>query len=238
MNVTPVGRIAEMNALQAPQVAAIHARVLPESIYSELGRPFLEYYYERLLRNPDFVCLVHVLDDGTVTGFLASSAAAGKVFFRQMASDSLQLGLTLARVAAGDPSKLATLGRAARFLLRDRPRFPVTADGEVLSLAVLPEYRATEPVPGGVRPTPFFDRYHVSVGAELFRATVEALGARGARDLKIMTATDNPASNRFYTKVGCRLVTSNYLIFGHPSNLYYARIEDLSAVRGKAAAGA
>jgi ribosomal protein S18 acetylase RimI-like enzyme len=237
MSSTTGGRIMEMNAQQAVQVAAIHARVLPESIYSELGRPFLEYYYERLRRNRDFLCLVHAMDDGTVTGFLASSAAAGEVFFRQMATDGLRLGATLTRIVASDAAKLMTLGRAARFLLRDRPRFPVTADGEVLSLAVLPEYRATEAVPGGVRPTTFFERYRVSVGVDLFRATVDALAARGARDLKIMTATDNAASNRFYTKVGCQLVATNYPIFGHPSNLYYARLQDLAA-RRIAAAGA
>ena len=220
--------ISLMERDQAAQVAGIHERVLHDSIYTQLGRAFLEYYYTRLLDNPDFLCHVYTID-GKVTGFLASTSAASHVFLRQIVRDPVRLIRTIGKAVVRDPAKLVILASAAKFLLADRPRFPVTADGEVLSLAVLPEYRATElRADGGVRPTEFFERHRAFVAGELFDAAVSALAARGVRDIKVMTGSNNRASNRFYEKVGCRLAAEGYPIFGEPSNLYYARLADLA----------
>lgn len=224
--------ITLMTRDQARDVARIHAAVLTDSVYTWIGRPFLEYYYRNLLENPDFACHVHTFD-GKVTGFLASTSAAPRVFTRQLLRDGVRIAAVILGILAREPRKLGVVLSATRFLLRQRPTMLSHANGEVLSFAVLPEYRATEVAPdGSVRPTAFAARGGGAVATELFRAAMQALGDRGVTDVKIMTPADNLASNRFYAKVGCRVVATGLIVFGHLTNLYHARIGDLLSRAG------
>lgn len=210
----------------ASEVAGIHQSVLTDSIYTWIGRPFLEYYYQNLLKREDFFCHVHMFD-GKVTGFLASTCEARRIFFRQLVRDTLPISAVLLRIIAREPRKLGVILSASRFLFVQRPTMLPHVDGEVLSFAVLPEYRTTEVgADGGVQPTEFYASWKVPVAAELFFTAMQNLAAHGIRDVKIMTPADNIASNRFYAKVGCRLAAEGSLVFGHPTNLYYARIDE------------
>ncbi len=221
--------IAGMRAEQAGEVAALHASVLTDSVYTWIGRPFLEYYYRRLLDNPDYACHVHV-HEGRITGFLASTSASGAIFQRQILRDPVRLGLALTGSVARNPRAIPVLLSASRFLFGQRPTMLPGVDGEVLSFAVLPEYRTAEVGPdGAVRPTPFYTATRATVAADLFVAAMQGLAGRGVKRVKIMTPADNAASNRFYAKMGSRL-TRDLPVFGHPTNLYLLDITDVPSL--------
>lgn len=216
-----------MGREHASAVAGLHEAVLTDSVYSSIGRPFLEYYYRNLLKNDDFFCHVHVFE-GRVTGFLASTCQTGRIFFRQLLRDSLPIGAVLLRSMTRDPRKLRIVLAASRFLFMQRPTLLPEVEGEVLSFAVLPEYRTTEVgVEGALRPTRFYATWKIPIAAELFFASMRNLARRDVREVKIMTPADNPASNRFYAKVGCRLAVRDCLVFGHPTNFYRGRLEEI-----------
>lgn len=216
-----------MGREHASAVAGIHQSVLTDSVYTCIGRRFLDYYYENLLKRDDFFCHVHIFNS-KVTGFLASTSEARRIFFRHLLGDALRISVVLLRILAQDPGKLGVILSASRFLFMQRPEMLPHVDGEVLSFAVLPEYRTTEVGPDGeIRPTEFYARWKIAVAAELFLAAMQSLAVRGVRDVKIMTPADNAASNRFYTKMGCRLAVTGSTVFGHPTNLYHAQIDEL-----------
>jgi len=212
---------------QAGQVAGIHASVLTDSVYTWIGRPFLEYYYRNLLTNPDFACYVYVVGS-EVVGFLAITSAAGRVFQRQIRKDAIAIAGVLARTIGREPSKLGVILSATRFLFLERPAKLPEAQGEVLSFAVHPDYRTVvADGAGNLRPSDFYSQWRVPVATELFHAGMEHLSRRGVPDIRIMTPADNTASNRFYAKVGCRLAVRDVRIFGHATNIYYAAIEQV-----------
>lgn len=216
--------ITLMRPEHAAAVAGIHEAVLTDSTYTWIGRRFLDYYYRNLLENEHFACHVHVFD-GRVTGFLASTSASGAVFGRQIRRDFLPIAGVLAATVVEDPRKLGVIASATRFLFTQRRDLLPHAQGEVLSFAVLPEYRAMTRDGAGQRvPTEFYRQHGVNIATDLFQAAMQHLHDRRVHDLKIMTPSDNGASNRFYSKVGCRLVETGIPIFGHPTNLYYADI--------------
>jgi hypothetical protein len=223
-----------MGREHARDVAGIHESVLTDSIYTWIGRPFLEYYYRNLPKSDQFFCHVHTFN-GKVTGFLASTCGARRIFFHQILRDSLLIGVVLLRIIAAEPRKLGLILSASRFLFVQRPRMLPHADCEVLSFAVLPEYRTIEVgADGGLRPTEFCARWKIPVAAELFYAAMQNLAARGVRDVKIMTPSDNVTSNRFYAKVGCRLVVEGIMIFDHRTNLYCGRVDEIISHKGRA----
>lgn len=216
-----------MHGEHVSEVVRIHQLVLTDSIYTWIGRPFLEYYYQNLLKNDDFFCHVYTFN-GKVTGFLASTSAAYGVFLRQLRRDVLSISSVLTRIIAREPRKFRVILSASRFLFVQHPTILADVNGEVLSFAVLPEYRTAEVgADGGLRPTEFYARWEIPVAAELFFTAVQNLAACGVRDVKIMTPTDNVASNRFYTKVGCCLAAEGVMVFGHPTNFYYGRVDEL-----------
>lgn len=209
------------------EVAGIHQSVLTDSIYTWIGRPFLEYYYRNLLKNDGFFCHVYTFN-GKVVGFLASTSAARRVFFRQLRRDTLGISAVLVRILAREPRKIGVILSASRFLFMERPAMMPHVEGEILSFAVFPEYRTVEIGTDGIRrPTGFYAERKISVAAELFFSAMRNLASYGVHDVKIMTPADNVASNRFYSKFGCRLVAEGVIVFDHPTNLYYGRIEDI-----------
>lgn len=216
-----------MEPEQASEVAGIHASVLTDSVYTWIGRPFLEYYYRNLPENRDFSCHVHTFN-GRVTGFLASTSAARHVFLRQIFRDAFHVSAVALGAIAREPQKLGIVLSAIRFLFMQHPKMLPHVNGEVLSFAVLPEYRTAEVGSDGtIRPTEFYAKWKVPVATELFFGAMQNLATRGAREVKIMTPADNPASNRFYAKMGCRLAAAGLIIFGHPTNLYCGRVDEV-----------
>ncbi len=228
--------ILPMRPEHAAEVAAIHRSVLPESIYSAIGQGFLEYYYRNLLKNDSFFGYVH-LADGQVTGFAAATSQSTSVFWRQMAQDGWRIAGVLAQAIARRPATLAAVARGLVFLMTERRAMLPTVNGELLSFAVLPAYRTTELGPdGAVRPTAFFAASAAPVAADLFRATVSELARRNVAELKIMTGASNKASNRFYAKMGCRLVPQQFSAFGEETHLYRGNTRALAGQSAREAA--
>lgn len=222
-----MGTVKPMGPEHVDQVVHIHGSVLTDSIYTWIGREFLEYYYENLRKNEDFICHVHLFDQ-KVTGFLASTSAADRLFHRQLVRDSWRLGRVLFRLLVHEPGKLLTLLSASRFLFFQRPRLSVKAEGELLSFAVLPEYRRAAPGnEGTLQPTMFYRQWGISVAQDLFFASMGALAERGVRGVKIMTPSASALSNRFYTKVGCSLLSTRERVFGCATNLYHCDPADV-----------
>ncbi|MBN1526124.1 MAG: hypothetical protein JW919_00865 [Candidatus Omnitrophica bacterium] len=206
----------------AGNIADLHALALRGSIFLELGRPFLEQFYYGTLADADDVFSYVYEQDGRIVGFV-TMAASHELFYRHIMKDLPQLLVSLARSAIASPSSVASMAKAAFFMTKKERLIRCDAKGELLQIAVHPDYRAR--LENG-EPTPFFRDTGVKVAEALFFNAAMELRKRGVRDFRIMTGGENVVSNKFYSRLGCRKVADNIQVFGKPTSLYRCDVED------------
>jgi ribosomal protein S18 acetylase RimI-like enzyme len=197
-------------------IAELHTLILPDSIFVKLGRYFLERYYHTMLTNVEHVFSYVYEYDGKVVGFIAM-ATSHELFYRQIRKDSLPLAMTLMRSVFTSAGSFSAIIRALSFLGRKDELIQCDAEGELLQIAVHPDYRVRGQ---DGKSTDFFKRTNARIAQSLFLKAMEDLKARSVKDYRIMTGDDNAASNRFYAKLGCLKVASGIKIFNHPTSVY------------------
>ena len=186
----------------AAQLAALHRTALPQAFLPALGDGFLRQLYRGLAADPDAIVLVAESGD-SVVGFAAGVPSVHR-FYRRF---YLRRGLLAAIAAVPALARPGVLRR-----IRETSRYPARAgslpEAELLAIAVAPGWRAR------------------SVGAELARGVLRALGKRGAGKAKVVVSADNEGANRFYRRLGFREagliavhdgVASNVLVTTCPS---------------------
>ena len=115
-------------------IAALHASLVPASLWAELGLPFLTELYASLVRDPRFVSFVYDTPSG-IGAFLAGSTDTGAMLRATAKRDGVQLALRA--LPAIRPSLMRRLLETGRY-----PRLRgSTGAGESLFCAVRPELR-------------------------------------------------------------------------------------------------
>ncbi len=158
----------------APRVAELHAAAMGNSLWAQLGVPFLTNLYRALVDIHTFLGFVYV-EDGQVKGFIAGSTDT-----RAMYAEVLRRRWAfLAPVAA-----LGVLRRplALRPLLQTASYFGASGaedvPGESLFCSFVPELRGKR------------------VSGHINKVLFDELRARGHTHVKITTEVDNEGANR------------------------------------------
>lgn len=205
----------------ARRIAELHEELLGDSIFVRLGRPFLEGFYYTLLAEDDVAFAYVCEEDGRIIGF-AAMAVSHERFYGQVRKRLFRLGSAILRSIVAKPATVGAVLQAASFMARKDSLIDCDAAGELLQIAVHPDFRARGP---GGKETPYFAAKRVRVAQELFRRCMDELARRGVKDYRIMTGDDNSSSNPFYARMGCVKVASGIEVFGHPTSVYRGTVE-------------
>jgi ribosomal protein S18 acetylase RimI-like enzyme len=171
-------------------IAALHAELLPRSPLALLGARFREEFYYRELPAAGLIFGAVAYVDAQAAGFVVATDDPDHFLMTAVRRKWPRLLWVLARSLAGEPRRLAAGWEAARIQLhRMRPSGGGGRQGEILSLGVLPQYRA---------------KSDLQIARDLVRLVLETFQARGVRRVVAVIDADNRASLRFFEKLGFR----------------------------------
>jgi ribosomal protein S18 acetylase RimI-like enzyme len=165
----------EVGSLVLDQVVAIHQRTFPRGVLASTGPAGLREYYASIIESP-WAKVYLALHGRRVVGIAAGTANRHSPTHRRRVRAVLNtLPQTLLSLRIG----VMPLARAIR---KRQLAANITDEAELLSLAVLPEYRRH------------------GVGRKLLDAWSGDLRQRGGSSFIVFT--DNPEGLRFYAKIG------------------------------------
>jgi len=197
-------------ALQARELAGLHAALLPRSPVVKLGRGFMERFYYKLLPEQGYVFGALAWVEGKPGGFVSCTDDSDGFMSAAMRRHLFRLGWVLATSIAAAPARIAALWETWRIMnARDPGRSPEQA-AEILSIGVLPEYRDAG----------FKQRTGLHVARDLMLHAMERFKGRGARIVRLVVDADNTAAQRFYERLGWRLARRDVPGWHTPSYEY------------------
>ena len=175
-------------------IAALHAELVPSSLWAELGDGFLEALYGSLVRDPRFVSFVYDTPEG-IGAFLAGSSDTAAMLRATAKRDGCAIAVRA--LPALRPSLLRRLLETGRY---PRVRGSVGA-GESLFCAVRPELRRQ------------------GIAAGLHEALERVLRAQGIDRLIVTTEASNPDAHEHLRALGLR-EEGRFRFYGKPMVRY------------------
>lgn len=220
MSVKPLDR----NYLSS--VSKLHADLLPESIFAIFGEEFLSrYFYQEALRQKNMFCDIYEVSGKTV-GFVTYTNDAPRIFLKQIKKRPFLLSIILLKALFRDIRRFKFILFSAHFIFKKRKYILPDVPSEILSFAVLPEYRVhtMDRSTGIIHETEFYKENNIKVANELFNSMTLKLKQLNCEELKIMTPTAHVYSNRFYQKMGCTLIPKRCELFSVDVNVYLKKL--------------
>jgi hypothetical protein len=220
-----IRRLGEDNNLES--ISVLHEKVLPESIFAVFGKEFLsKYFYKEVTKNEHLFCDIYEFD-GRIIGFITYTDDSRRTFLRQLMSQPFLISFVLMKSIFKNFHKLKFLLFSIYFLFKQQKSMLPDVSAEILSFAVLPEYRVhtKDTTSGAIKETAFYREHGIRVGEELFNNMVMNLKRLNCKKFKIMTPANNAGSNSFYKKMGCELSGIKSKIFGLDVNLYLKNLD-------------
>ena len=175
-------------------LARLHASLLPESPVSLLGRRFMERFYYRVLPHHGLIFGAVAYVGERPAGFVAATRASGGFMRLAMRRSWLSFGWVVATSVILAPRSIGPVWEAGRAIRAQQPGAESEAEGEILSLGVLPGYHELRREVSGPR-----------MSADLVGHAVAELGAMGVRSIRAMVKADNVPAKLFYTGLGWTL---------------------------------
>lgn len=180
----------------ARELARLHAVLLPTSPVVRLGPGFMERCYYRLLPRADLLFGALARVDGVAAGLVVATAAPAGFMRAALRRWPVQvfgrLGLAILQAPLGG---LPALLEAQRIQMGRQPAGGRAAEGEILTLGVLPDFASGR----------FVREHRVRLGQELLGHALEGLRARGVARVHAIVDADNLAAKLFYHAQGWRL---------------------------------
>ena len=171
------GTIRRTEPRDADAIAALHAELVPSSLWAELGQGFLRTLYASLVGDPRFVSFVYETQDG-VSAFLAGSTDTGAMLRATAKRNGVRLAIQA--LPSMRPSMIRRLLETGRY-----PRLRgSTGAGESLFCAVRPELRRQ------------------GIAAGLHEALERVLRAQGIDRLVVTTEASNPDAHEHLRALG------------------------------------
>lgn len=198
--------IRTMTNLDVPQVVEVHLRTFRGFFLSFLGPKFLCALYEEILSLGDSECLVVTNgDDRTILGFVIGVADQTSMYSRLARRRWPRFALAALPVVAGHPSVLPRLFRAFHY---PKASEKGAAPALLMSIGVLPEASGSH------------------IGSGLVTHFLEAMRVRGVAEVSLTTdRDDNDRTNRFYQRLGFRVVRTYVTPEGRWMNEYLIQFE-------------
>ncbi len=181
-------RIRPMQHRDCPDVARLHRAAMGNSLWAQLGSPFLTELYRGLVDSPRFLAFVYEETDPgdrrpRVRGFIAGTTDGGAMMREVFRRRAVTLGLAAAAGVARRPRVLPLILQTARY-------FRVSEDPQ---LGALPEslFCSFEKDLRGKR-----------ISGHINKVLFDDLLARGFPAVKITTEADNQGAIRQLTSWG------------------------------------
>ena len=166
--------IRPMQFRDARGVAELHHAAMGESLWAQLGIPFLQQLYQAMIDSPFFLGFVYV-EDGRVRGFIAGSLDTQKMYADMARRRFMFLGPVALVGAVRKPTAVRRLFETWRyFQLSGAERTP----GESLFCSFEPDLRGKR------------------VSGHINKVLFDELLARGHTAVKITTELVNESANR------------------------------------------
>ena len=191
--------IARMTMAHVDEVISVHLHSFEGFFLSFLGPRFLRLYYESIAEYPGATGYVYV-QDGRAVGFVCGTVHPSQ-FYRFLLRTR---GWRFAVASLGAVLRRPSIGpRLARALLYPSQTSRRDDTGTLTSMAVEPAFQGQ------------------GIGAELARAFLEDMRARGVKRVDLTTDRhDNDKVNAFYQKQGFRCERSFVTPEGREMNEY------------------
>ncbi len=169
--------IRPMQFRDAPRVAELHHAAMGNSLWAQLGIPFLTQLYQQLVNSQLFLAFVYV-EDNRVRGFIAGSTDPETMFSSTFRRSWFLLG----PAALGGLRNLSVLKK-----LLETARYFNASGNDELAMPVKAEslFCSFEPNLRGRR-----------ISGHINKVLFDDLFARGHRTVKITTEVDNEGANR------------------------------------------
>lgn len=179
----------------AVDAARLHRELLPTSPLSKLCPEFLSgYYYGALPEHRALHLAVAYIGD-QAAGFIAATDDARGFYRRVLLASPNRLAVELFRCGVHEPHRLRALVTAARIYRGVRASEVTESDGELLSLGVLPEFRAVS----------YAGRGGATISQDLIAQAVDRLQHHGVRRVRAVVDKDNTAVRLMYASMGWRV---------------------------------
>ena len=177
-----------LNLDNVDAVVQIHYDILPDSIFSRLGKPFLRFFYKSIINDRDIFCQIYPFDN-KVVGFLLYSSNTGNSFRRYIREHFFSILLTIVKTVINNPNSIKSITQAIRYLVNSQNAIPPHASGEIISFGVPPEFRvhAEKNKVGEIELTEFYKKHEIPVARMLFFSVMKHLNKLGINELRIMT---------------------------------------------------
>jgi len=193
-------QVTPLTAKDTRVVADLHKSTIP-GFLSTLGSPFLTILYEKMAKDPNsFVLLAK--SEGRIEGFVSGSVNVRKFYKRFLINSFFQVFITLIPQFL-NPSVWKKIVETLRYPLKngDLPQ------AELLSIAISKKARGK------------------GVAVRLFDSFKEEMERRRVKQFKVTVGSENLIANRFYKKVGFKLIAQREVHAGEKSNVWVYSLE-------------
>lgn len=180
-------------------LARLHATLLTDSPIALLGQRFMERFYYKFLPREGLIFGAVAYVNNQPVGFVVATHDSSGFMREAMRRWWPHLLWVVGLSVLLAPKSIAAVWEAVRIMATRRRIEDSRADGEVLSLGVLSEYREPN----------FVRRSGRRIGNELLDYAVTQLRARGVRVIRAMVAADNTPTKLFYSGLGWTLSRSD-----------------------------
>jgi len=169
-------RIRPMMNIDAEPVARLHCAAMGNSLWAQLGSPFLTTLYQGLIGDERFLGFVFLKEDGQVGGFIAGTVDTQAMMEAVYGRAKLPLAMAAGPAVLRRPRLIPRLLQTARYSQASTAGAEIK--GESLFCSFEPELRGQ----GGAK--------HIN------KVLFDELLARGHHWVKVSTETDNEGADR------------------------------------------
>lgn len=192
--------LREMKVVDVPQVVKIHQDALPNDFLPSLGEEFLAVLYQANLGTKDAWVTVY-RDEGKVWGFVMGTVNFKNFFLSTLISNWLKFSFIIAKQLIRKPSLLSKVLQT--FLYSRKEKSDINAELVVIAVDNSNQGRG--------------------IGTKLIQALESKFKKLGIKQYKVTTLKSYEGANRFYHKLGFKLIFS-FSLYQRRWNLYTKEI--------------
>ncbi|MCI0590806.1 MAG: hypothetical protein L0Y67_04260 [Gammaproteobacteria bacterium] len=175
-------------------LARLHAVLLPTSAVSLLGQRFLERFYYTILPREGLIFGTVAYVDDQAAGFAVATRDSTGFMRTALARWWPYLAWIVGTSVIVAPTSARAVWQVLRVMRKQHP-LAGDAQGEILSLGVLPVYREPR----------FIRESGLQISTDLLDRAVAQLSATGVREIRALVRADNTQTKLFYSGLGWTL---------------------------------
>ncbi len=171
-----IEKIRPMTMRDIERVAFLHYKAMGNSLWAQLGQRFLREIYRGLVNNHHFLGFVYE-EEGQIEGFIAGSTNSSSMMRRVFITRAPRLTIA-AILGLREPAVAKQLLQTARYFSLSSENLDSNVSAESLFCSFTPKLRGKR------------------ISGHINKVLFDTLYAKGHKQVKITTETDNNGANR------------------------------------------